>query len=265
MKTLTHRWKPIAWMAVVFVFFASNAAQAQVGAIKGASRSNSGGGGSGSSGRSSGGGGRSDGGFNGGGAFFFFEAARGVAVWQAYKLRQRGDVPSVVSLEIMSQVALQPPANYWLLPRVRANWGLVSTDFRYNFLIENDQLGGGLQSLGTYDWQVFQMNWVTTKPVTVRGGMGFMAENFGERAAFFEATLATDLRFQEGKIGGGAEYRVAKDGTATPRREFNARVEYRVWQWRRLNGYATLGGIFQRYYDVVDVWGVQTGLIFRIQ
>ncbi len=165
----------------------------------------------------------------------------------------------------MPQVALQPPANYWLLPRVRANWGLISTDFRYNFLIENDQLGGGLQSLGTYDWQAFQMNVVTTKPVTVRGGMGFMAENFGERAMFFEATLATDLRFQEGKIGGGAEYRVAKDGTATPRREFNARVEYRVLQWRRLNGYATLGGLFQRYYDVVDVWGVQTGLIFRLQ
>ncbi len=238
-------------------------AQAQIDQIKRESGKNS----SGSSSRR--GSGDSGGSHSSATGFWLaLEVFRGIGIWQNNLLSRRSDIPSIVSLEIMPQLAIQPPNNYWLLPRVRGTWGLFSTDFRYNFFIEDAPLEGKVKSLGTFDWQIVQLNFVNTQPVTVRGGIGFMSENFGDHATFMETTLSTDLRFKEGKIGGGAEYRVASDydTNVTPRREINARFEYRLGNGgRHLKSYVTLGGIFQRHYSTVNVWGIQAGMIFRIQ
>lgn len=249
----------------VLLLALSTTSFAQVDAIKRASKS-------GSSGSSSGGSSSGEGGnisANGcaNGIWLTAQLGRGMVGWQGHQLQRRTDIPSVVSLEVMGQVALQPPANYLLLPRIRGNWGLFSTDFRYNFLIEDAGIDNQVKSLGTFDWQVLQMNFVNSKHVTVRLGGGLMAENFGDHNGFFEWTFGTDLRFKENKWGGGAEYRATdvSDVGVMPRREVNARMEHRLLEWKRLKGYATVGGVFQRYYNAVSVWGVQTGLIFRLQ
>ncbi len=239
---------------------------AQVGAIRDASRQNSSdkshsspSGSSGSSTNSR---------YSGSAAWFVvdmtWQLMNGVVQWQHYRLRKRFANPSVVSLELMAHAAAQPPDYYLLLPRIRGNWGLFSTDFRYNHLMEESI--DGLKSFQTLDWQVLQLNLVTTRAVTFRAGTGFMYESFGKEF-FSESTLGLALRFKEDLIGGNVEYRVAKDFSmdATPRREFSVYGQYKAFEAGHWRGYWVLGTTFQRYYSQLNIWGVHGGMTFRFQ
>src|SRR5688500_9340940 len=53
---------------------------------------------------------------------------------QQQLLERRSEVPSMVSVELMLQSAVQPASYYLVHPRLRANWGLFSSDFRFNYL-----------------------------------------------------------------------------------------------------------------------------------
>jgi hypothetical protein len=106
------------------VFLQVLIASAQVGDIKSASSNNASRGG--------------DRGGSGGSAFFFYfmaDAINGLADWQQYKLKKREVNPSLVSLDVITQVATQPSRYYLVNPRVRGNWGLFSSDFRVNYLL----------------------------------------------------------------------------------------------------------------------------------
>ncbi|MBC7923876.1 MAG: hypothetical protein H7Z75_22610 [Ferruginibacter sp.] len=193
------------------------------------------------------------------GAWLIGETIGQVANWQAYKLRKRFANPSVVSLEIMPHLGINPPDYYLAMPRVRGNWGLFSTDFRYNLLIE--PAVEGYRSFRTLDWQILQLNLVTTRPVTFRVGTGFSHESAARRA-FHESTFALEGRLKADQLGWGAEYRVSKDYEtgAVPRREFGVRGQYQVWERGKTRGYLMLGGFFQRYYGRVNVGGIQGGI-----
>ncbi len=231
-------------------------AQAQVSDIKSASSSNA----------SSEGGGTRSGGSGNSGAFiyFFFDAINGLVSWQQYKLQKKDVNPYMVSVDIISQVATQPSRYYLYNPRIRGNWGLFSTDFRVNYLLQ--ETGNGTDDLSSIDWQVLQLNIVTTKNVIGRIGGGFMKENFGGRQSFFESTYGVFVQSNSKKIGGSIEYRVAQDFTtgAAPRRELSAQFEKRLFASGYWNTYLTLGGVYQNYYEKISVWGVQVGLAFRI-
>src|SRR5688572_10091824 len=64
---------------------------------------------------------------------FFTFTMGGVATWQKHRLDQKKDNPSIVSFDVILQGAVQPSTYYIVQPRVRANWGLFSTDFRLNY------------------------------------------------------------------------------------------------------------------------------------
>jgi hypothetical protein len=158
------------------VFLQVLIASAQVSDIKSASSSNAGRGG--------------DRGGSGGSAFFFYfmaDAINGLADWQQHKLKKREINPSLVSLDVITQVATQPSSYYLVNPRVRGNWGLFSSDFRVNYLLE--ETVNGTTDLSSIDWQVVQFNIVTTRNVVGRLGAGFMKENFGGRKAFLSRAL----------------------------------------------------------------------------
>ncbi len=188
----------------------------------------------------------------------------GVGALQRDKLSKKEMNPRIVSLELPLQAAAQPSNYYLFNPRIRGNWGLFSTDFRVNHLVEQDI--DGTKDLTTFDWQVIQLNLVTAKNVIGRVGFGFMNENFGSKQSFFESTFGLSLLSNDHKLGGSLEYRVAKDyeTDATPRREISASFERQIFSTGAFHGFATLGGVYQRYYSDVDVWGVQGGIIFRI-
>src|SRR5690349_9077985 len=62
--------------------------------------------------------------------FFFTECLGGIGAWQELKLKKKEVNPTVISFDVMLQSAIQPSSYYIVNPRVRANWGLFSTDFR---------------------------------------------------------------------------------------------------------------------------------------
>jgi hypothetical protein len=235
---------------------------AQVDQIKSSSSSNSKstnsrtseGGGSGSSSSSSG--------FF---AYLFVDLiGSGIGAWQRDKLSKKEINPRIVSLELPLQAAAQPSNYYLFNPRIRGNWGLFSTDFRFNYLVEQDI--DGPKDLTTFDWQIIQLNLVTAKNVIGRVGFGMMNENFGGKQSFFESTFGLSILSNDHKLGGSLEYRVAKDyeTDVTPRREVSASFEKQIFSTGAFHGFATLGGVYQRYYSDVDVWGIQGGIIFRV-
>jgi hypothetical protein len=240
---------------VILILLVSQTAFAQVGDIKSASSSNAKGGGGGD--RRSGGGGVA--------TYFFFDFfINNLPALQQRVLQKRDINPSIVSLDVIGQVATQPSRYYLSNPRLRGNWGIFSTDFRFNYLLEENATGN--QDLGTFDWQILQLNIVNTRHVIARIGGGIMQENFGGRGNFFESTYALFGQSTNKKVGGTLEYRVAQDFNTgvVPRRELNASFERRIFSRGDWNAYLMAGGVWQRYYQRIDVWGIQAGLAFRI-
>jgi hypothetical protein len=180
-----------------------------------------------------------------------------VVQWQQQKLQRREDVPSMVSLDVMFQSAVQPSNYYIINPRIRGNWGLFSTDFRINFIIEEDI--DGPKHIRTNDWQILQVNLVTTRNVTARVGGGIIQEAYNDRDTYPEWTGALQFRPITTKVGGTIEYRGSE-----ARKEANAHIQYALFTKRQLHGYLTAGVVFQQYYSKVNLWGIQGGITFSV-
>ena len=204
----------------------------------------------------------SDGGSSGSGSLllvdlFFNVGINGIANWQKLKLEKKPVNPTVISFDLMLQSAIQPSSYYIVNPRVRANWGLFSTDFRFNYLIEESM--DGTKHIRTDDWQILQLNLVTTRNVIARFGGGILHENFSGGKTFSEWTAGLHMQSNNQQIGGMAEYRWSE-----PRDEWSAQGQFRIFQSRAFNGYLTGGVTRQRYYNAVTVWGLQGGFMLRI-
>jgi hypothetical protein len=190
--------------------------------------------------------------------FFIEFALFGLVEWQEYTLQQRYENPSVVSVDVMFQGAAQPSNYYILNPRVRGTWGLFSSDFRFNYLLEESI--EGVKHLRTDDWQILQFNLVTTRNVTARLGGGILHEAFNNGNTFSEWTAGIHLYTDRRHLGGMAEFRTAEEA----RSEWSLQVHYRLFETKHCHTYITAGGVFQRYYSSINVWGLQSGLMLKI-
>jgi hypothetical protein len=177
--------------------------------------------------------------------------------WQRHTLQKREEIPHIISLDVLLQTAVQPASYYIVNPRIRGNWGLFSTDFRVNYLIEEGI--DGIKHIRTDDWQILQLNMVTTRNVIFRFGGGFLHEDFSGGKTFQEWTAGFHINSNDHRLGGMTEYRWSE-----PRKEWNGQVQYKVLQTGHFHGYVTGGVVFQRYYQAVTVWGMQGGLMFRV-
>ncbi len=244
---------------ILFVFVALMCAgevYAQVSEIKSASKDNSN-----SSGKS---GGKSDSDDSGVGLDVFFFLFDGLGSLHTSKIHgDRSRYPSIISVDVALQGAIKPSSYYIFQPRIRGNFGLFSTDFRLNYLIEEDV--EGLKHIRTNDWQVLQLNLITNRFITFRIGTGFMQEAFESNRYFSESSAMLNLHAPDQSKVLGFEFRFAKDWDTgiNPRRELSVQYQHQIFQASVLHGYISLGGIYQRYYNSIDVWGIQTGLVFR--
>lgn len=182
--------------------------------------------------------------------------------WQVNTLARKNEIPSLVGIDFMLQAAIQPSSYYVFNPRIRGTYGIFSTDFRLNYLLEESIDGN--KDLITYDWQCIQLNFINHKNVVARIGTGVMFEGFGYKKAFSESSISTNFMFD--KWGGFSEYRAAHDydTDAVPRREFNFQVHRQVFEYGHWHGLVSGGFQFQRYYGAVNVWGIQLGMLFRV-
>ena len=234
--------------ALVLIVFSETLCYGQVDEIKSAS-SHSGG----SSGRSEGSSSGSSSGFN----FFFDLMFSGIVQAQQYKLERKADVPYMVSMDVMFQSAVQPSSYYIFNPRIRGNWGLFSTDFRLNYLVEEDI--EGYKHIRTNEWQILQFNIVTTKDVLFRVGGGFLQESFGGEHYFSEWTTALQVHPRDKKLGGIVEYRDADE-----RKEVSGFLRYHAFDRGALHGFITAGAVYQKYYNTISVWGMQGGIVLSL-
>jgi hypothetical protein len=193
---------------------------------------------------------------------FFFTA---IPQWQGYKLRDdRARYPSMVSLEMMVQGGVKPASYYLFWPRIRGNWGLFSTDFRMNYLIEENI--EGYKHIRTNDWQIIQVNLVTSRFLTFRAGTGIMTEAFGANRTFNESAFMFGVHAPDQSRAVWFEYRFSKDWEtgANPRREFSIQYMHQLFSAGSLHGNISVGGVYQKYYNAIEIWGVQGGMVFRI-
>lgn len=237
----------------IFVIWLSLSAAAQVDQIKSESKSNSE-----KTDRS-----RSSGG--GGGWFMFDLFMNTIPQWQGFKLREdRSRYPSMVSLDMMVQGGVRPASYYLFWPRIRGNWGLFSTDFRMNYLIEESI--DGYKHIRTNDWQIIQMNLITSRFITLRVGTGMMTEAFGANRRFNESAFMLGVHAPDQSKIILFEYRFSKDWDTgvNPRREFSVQYQHQLFSAGSLHGNISVGGVYQKYYNTIEIWGVQGGIVFRI-
>ncbi|MGB0931337.1 MAG: hypothetical protein ACPGVB_11200 [Chitinophagales bacterium] len=203
---------------------------------------------------------------NGGGsdAIFFIDLAFDFFTfgyqYHLYQLSNEEEMPEITSIEVHPTIGYANGNTIVVAPRIRGNWGLLTADFRYFNLV-----GGGLYQ--TLDGQ-FLMNVVNEKAATLRIGTGFMHEYFNNGQTYNEHFFGLDTRWgKEQNFTSNIEFRIAKDYStgATPRLEFNVRLNQKIFEKGRIVGYWTVGGIYQRYFNEVNVWTGQTGLSFALR
>ncbi len=196
------------------------------------------------------------------GFFRFFPA------WQQYKLLEdnKRRYPSMVSLEVMMPGGYKAGETYFMWPRVRANWGLFSTDFRMNYMFEKNDAGGGYKQLHTNDWQILQFNITTSRFLTFRVGAGIMTEAFNTFNQYSEVTVGFGIHAPDQSSIFYAEYRDAfKSGLDVKARiELNAQYMHQLVKTGAIRMYLTGGLVYQKYYSQIDFWAVQAGLAFRV-
>jgi hypothetical protein len=239
-------------LIVVAVLATTSYSYGQIGAIKSRASGSGGGGGEGAFGY-------------GQMAYYLLEwMTNGMIDWQRATLQKKPSVPSVISLEVMMQVASQPSRYYILNPRVRANWGIFVTDYRTNYMFE--QVPGGIVDMRTDDWQILGLNLVQRPSFNLRFTTGIMYERFGNNNTYNESVVGAHWRSPSGRIGFMTEYRWARNyGTGErPRAEINASFLKTIASTPHFGLALTIGGVYQSYYYIVPVWGVQGGLAARV-
>ena len=186
--------------------------------------------------------------------------------WQAYKLHDdRQRYQPMVSLDVMLQGNYKPADTYIFWPRIRANWGLFSTDFRMNYMLEKND-AGGFKSLRTNDWQILQFNLITSRFISARIGGGTMTEMFGGNQTYTELTVGFGIHAPDHSNAFFLEYRDAYKSGA----DYNARIEFsgqyyhEIFRTGVIHGYLTVGAMYQKYYGTIDFWGLSGGVVFRL-
>jgi hypothetical protein len=236
------------------LFSAALLCAAQVDAIKSSSLANS----SGGERKSSGGAGDF--------TFLFIDLMLNhVIPLQRQILEKKTEIPELISLELRLQIGLQPATYYLALPRIRANWGLFSTDFRRSYLLESNPLGT-TKDISWNDWQVLQLNLINTPTARFRIGGGIMSEVFNAKQTFTEYTMALGLTSAHKIYNGEFEFRAANDLATgnTPRWELNAHVNKKLFDRNRIHGFLSGGGVFQEYYGATRVWAFTAGMVFKV-
>jgi hypothetical protein len=93
-----------------------------------------------------------------------------------------------------------------------------------------------------------------------------MKEAFGGKETFSETAFLFNIHAPDQTKNLGFEYRFAKDWETgvNPRREFSIQYQHQLFAAGALHGYLLIGGVYQKYYGSIEIWGVQGGVVFRL-
>jgi len=187
--------------------------------------------------------------------------------WHKNILDNKAEDPTIVSLEVMPQVGLNNDLmTYHIMPRIRGTWGLYSTDFRYNFIVENSP--GKLQFLRSLNWVIAEMNLISINEFNLRVGTGWFAHETTDNTFFHynEQFVGIELRTFDQKINYTIEGRSAWDYTfgGNVYHEIGFKGSARVFEIPKVSLYVTIGANYYNYYTSVDFMTSNIGLNFLI-
>ncbi len=148
------------------------------------------------------------------------------------------------------------PKSILSIPKIRANWGLLSTEFRYANLYQRSD--GNMYE--TLDWQVLMLNIFSRREFYLRIGTGFMYEK-PSFTYFNEHSLSADILFTE-QLSGTFDFRFSHDSKTQifPRLESGIRFNYLLAETRYAQFGFTAGFLYQNYYQTDKLYLIQTGL-----
>jgi hypothetical protein len=177
--------------------------------------------------------------------------------WQRSTLQRQNIDAALVSIEISAMAASQPSNYYIIHPRIRGNWGLFSTDLRFNYIVEEGI--DGVRSIRTTDWQVLELNLVTSPVVNFYVGGGIITESYEQSNTYTEFSAALALNPRKWPIGFYTEYRFSE-----PRLEFSGQIRRVLFGSETVTLSVGAGAIWQQYYNTIHIWGFQAGLTARL-
>jgi hypothetical protein len=182
--------------------------------------------------------------------------AQSVGEYHSQLLDKESKIPRVTSLELFFQTGYNPTGLYQPLPRFRGNWGLFSTDIRYNLLLEPKI--GGLERYSTVDWQILVLNLIITPHAHLRVGGGLLFE-LPTDVTYGDFSLGIDVFIQE-KHELALEYRYAPSRT-----EGSLLYNHLINNGDPLNIYASFGANYTLYYRKISVWTFQGGIKMKLE
>lgn len=214
-------------------------------------------------------------------AFYVFYEA--LVQHHRYQMGDRHEDPFVLSLDVMPHLAFSPNDEYVnFLPRIRGNWGVLSTDFRMNYLAEFDSISA--QTYRTIDWEIIQINIRPTKHFRLTLGAGLMFEDYTDKV-YNENYIGMQFRLADMKFlidlegryayntfyeesyetdSWGNDVIVGNSATNTVFQEYSLRGSYRIFDSKHFSGYTTFGVSYQNYYKTVELISVTGGLTVNI-
>lgn len=124
-------------------------------------------------------------------------------------------------------------------PQVRGNWGLFSTQLRYNRIFDNTGV------LSTWDWQIIQFNFLNHQEIRWVVGLGLSHEiEFDD--TYFEGSSSLTVFLADRVWAPTVEYRWT--GDTTPRQEFSAILDYRPNNQNNIFNTFHAGFLHQNWY-----------------
>jgi hypothetical protein len=206
--------------------------------------------------------------FSGGGSdfgFFFADVIGEIFIYSFVDghrrmMQRRNEEPWLLSLDIGLHGGYYSNQNASILsPSIRGNWGIFSSQFRYN------KFQDFTASFPTLDWQILQFNIVAHPGVNFRVGSGFMHE-IDNNESYYEQFLGLELHLNQRKINPIVELRWAEDFETqrTARFELNTRINFFLAHYGRINVNLMTGFLYQKYYEQENFYFAQAGLTFNI-
>lgn len=181
--------------------------------------------------------------------------------YHAQLLQERDDDPTILSLDIMPAVFYNSEMqNTNIVPRIRGNWGVFSTDFRYNKLVETIDF----ETYTTLSWQIVQLNFTVPEFFHFRIGSGLLWEQYTDEA-FNEHSAGFTLKLADQNNVTDIEGRACWDYETGQSvfYEINLRTGMRFIRNEHVWGYINAGLVYQSYYNN-GFFSLQGGLNFNI-
>jgi len=174
--------------------------------------------------------------------------------------------PTVLSLDVMPHLGFSPDNKYVdYLGRLRGTWGVLSTDVRLNYLTEYKNFS--TSNYKTIDWQILSLNFMFSDNFNFRVGTGIMYDDFIDKS-FNQHFVGAELRMNNQAalltFEGRFTYNYDNSEDNEIYNEFNLRTAFRVVNTKHLWMYANFGFLWQKYYQAVELWSLQSGVSINI-